>query len=146
MSEPAATTRGPDELLALMPFATALGIQLHKATLALVTGSLAWTPERCTAGGILHGGAIMSLADTIGAVCAYLNLPQGASTATIDSTTRLYRPLRAGRLYATARPTHIGRTLIVVTTDLTDDQDRLIAQTSQAQAITTRPSTLGARP
>ena len=91
MSEPAATTRGPDELLALMPFATALGIQLHKATLALVTGSLAWTPERCTAGGILHGGAIMSLADTIGGLCAFLNLPEGASTATIDSTTRLYR-------------------------------------------------------
>jgi len=79
----------------------------------------------------------MSLADTIGAVCAYLNLPDGASTATIDSTTRLYRPLRAGTLHATARPAHTGRTLIAVTTDLTDDHDRLIAQTSQAQAVIT---------
>jgi uncharacterized protein (TIGR00369 family) len=137
MTDPADTTPGPDELLAMMPYATTLGIQLHQATPALVTGSLAWTPERCTAAGILHGGAIMSLADTIGAVCAFLNLPQGAGTATIDSTTRLYRPLRTGTLHATARPAHIGRTLIAVTTDLTDDHDRLIAQTSQAQAITT---------
>lgn len=137
MTDPADATPGPDELLTLMPYATTLGIQLHQATPALVTGSLAWTPERCTAGGILHGGAIMSLADTIGAVCAYLNLPDRASTATIDSTTRFYRPLRAGRLHAAARPAHIGRTLIAVTTDLTDDQDRLIAQTSQAQAVNT---------
>ncbi len=137
MTDLADATPGPDELLALMPYATTLGIQLHRATPALVTGSLAWTPERCTAGGILHGGAIMSLADTIGAVCAYLNLPDGASTATIDATTRFYRPLRAGTLHAAAHPAHIGRTLIAVITDLTDDQDRLIAQTSQAQAVIT---------
>ena len=131
--------RDPGQLLAMMPYATALGIELHEATPSLTTGSLAWAAERCTAGGILHGGAIMSLADTIGAVCAFLNLPEGAGTATIDSTTRLYRPLRAGTLHATARPAHVGRTLIVVTTDLTDDQQRLIAQTSQAQAVTWPP-------
>lgn len=131
-----ATPPSPDKLLAMMPYAAALGIELHETTPSLTTGSLAWSPQRCTAGGTLHGGAIMSLADTVGAVCAFLNLPEGAGTATIDSTTRLYRPLRAGTLHATARPAHIGRTLIVVTTDLTDDQSRLIAQTSQAQAIT----------
>lgn len=137
MTDPGNTTPSPDQLLALMPYATALGIQLHEATPLLVIGSLAWTAERCTAGGILHGGAIMSLADTTGALCAYLNLPDGANTATIDSTTRLYRPLRTGTLHATARPAHVGRTLIAVTTDLTDDQGRLIAQTSQAQAVIT---------
>ncbi len=126
----------PGQLLAMMPYATALGIELHETTPSLTTGSLGWAPERCTAGGILHGGAIMSLADTVGAVCAVLNLPEGAGTATIDSTTRLYRPLRGGTLHATARPAHVGRTLIVVNTDLTDDEQRLIAQTSQAQAIT----------
>ena len=131
--------RDPGQFLAMMPYATALGIELHETTPSLTTGSLIWTPERCTVGGILHGGVIMSLADTIGAVCAFLNLPEGASTATIDSTTRLYRPLRAGTLHATARPAHVGRTLIVVNTDLTDDQQRLIAQTSQAQAITWPP-------
>ena len=137
MTDSSHAMSGPDELLAMMPYAAALGIELHHATLAQVTGSLAWAPERCTAGGVLHGGAIMSLADTIGAVCAYLNLPDGASTATIDSTTRLYRPLHAGTLHGTARPVHVGRTMIAVTIDLTDDQDRLVAQTSQAQAVIT---------
>jgi 1,4-dihydroxy-2-naphthoyl-CoA hydrolase len=131
-----ASPPGPDQLLAMMPYASALGIELQVTTPALTTGSLGWAPERCTAGGILHGGAIMSLADTVGAVCALLNLPDGAGTATIDSTTRLYRPLRAGTLHATARPAHVGRTLIVVNTDLADDEQRLIAQTSQAQAVT----------
>jgi 1,4-dihydroxy-2-naphthoyl-CoA hydrolase len=136
MTDPRPTPASPDELLAMMPYAAALGIELHETTPSLTTGSLAWSPQRCTAGGILHGGAIMSLADVVGAVCAFLNLPEGARTATTDSTTRLYRPLRVGTLHATARPAHIGRTLIVVTTDLTDDQGRLVAQTSQGQAIT----------
>ena len=78
----------------------------------------------------------MSLADTVGAVCAFLNIPERAGTATIDSTTRRYRPVRSETLRTTARPAHVGRTLVVVTTDLTDDHQRLIAQTSQAQAIT----------
>ena len=137
MTDASETPQSADQLLAMMPYAAALGIELHEATPALVTGSLAWSPERCTAGGILHGGVIMSLADTVGAVCAFLNLPQGANTATIDSTTRLYRPLQSGTLHAVARPAHTGRTVIVVTTDLTDDRQRLVAQTSQAQAVIT---------
>ena len=135
MTDPGNTTPSPRELLELMPYASALGIQLHEATPSLVIGTLPWAPERCTAGGILHGGAIMSLADSTGGICAYLNLPNGANTATIDSNTRLYRPLRTGTLHAATRPVHVGRTLIVVATDLTDDQGRLIAQTSQAQAV-----------
>lgn len=126
---------GVDDLLAMMPYALTLGIELEEVTPSLTTGSLAWAPERCTAGGILHGGVIMSLADTVGAVCAFLNLPDGASTATIDSTTRLYRPLRSGTLHGSARPTHVGRTVVVVATDLTDERGRLVAQTSQAQAV-----------
>jgi 1,4-dihydroxy-2-naphthoyl-CoA hydrolase len=128
----------PDELLPAAPYAVALGIEFQQTTPALTTGSLAWSPERCTAGAIMHGGAIMSLADTVGAVCAFLNLPAGATTATLDSTTRFYRPLSAGTLHASARPVHVGRTRIVVATDLTDDQGRLVAQTSQAQAVIPR--------
>ena len=135
MTDTSGPPRSPHQLLALMPYAEALGIELHEVTVTLVTGSLAWSPERCTAGGILHGGAIMSLADTVGGVCAFLNLPQGANTATIDSTTRLYRPLRAGTLNASARPVHTGRTTIVVATDMTDDEGHLVAQTSQVQAV-----------
>jgi len=138
MTDTGNSTPSPEQLLAMMPYAGALGIELHEATPTLTTGSLAWTPRRCTAGGILHGGAIMSLADTVAAVCAFLNLPEGADTATIDSNTRLYRALRGGALHASARPAHVGRTVIVVTTDLTDDQQRLVAQTSQAQAVIDR--------
>ncbi len=137
MSDTTHTTWSTHQLLALMPYAAAIGIELHEANSKLVTGSLSWSPGRCTAGGILHGGAIMSLADTVGGVCAFLNLPQGANTATNDSTTRLYRPLRAGTLHAAARPVHTGRTTIVVATDLTDDEGHLVAQTSQAQAVIT---------
>jgi uncharacterized protein (TIGR00369 family) len=135
MTDTGKTLPGPDQLLAMMPYAAAVGIELQETTPSLTTASLAWSPERCTAGGVLHGGAIMSLADTVGAICAFLNLPEGARTATIDSTTRLYRPLRAGTLHGSARPVHVGRTLIVVATDLTDDEERLVAQTSQAQAV-----------
>jgi 1,4-dihydroxy-2-naphthoyl-CoA hydrolase len=129
------TENSAEDLLAMMPFAVALGIELHEATPSLTTGSLAWSPQRCTSGQTMHGGAVMSLADTVGAVCAFLNLPEGASTATVDSGTRFYRALRTGTLHATARPVHVGRTMIVVATDLTDDAGRLIAQTSQAQAV-----------
>jgi uncharacterized protein (TIGR00369 family) len=123
----------------MMPYAVALGTELGQTTPSLTTGSVAWSPERCTSGEIPHGGALMSLADTVGAVCAFLNLPEGASTATVDSTTRFFRPLKAGTLHATARPVHVGRTMIVVATDLTDDSGRLVAQTSQAQAVIMRP-------
>lgn len=121
----------------MIPFAAELGIELQEATPELTIGSLPWSAELCTGGGVMHGGVIMSLADTIGAVCAFLNLPEGARTATIDSTTRLFRPLTRGTLHATAKPVQVGRTVIVVATDLADDDGKLVAQTSQAQAVIT---------
>jgi uncharacterized protein (TIGR00369 family) len=124
-----------DELLALMPFATALGIELDAADADEVRGRLAWAPERCTAGGLLHGGALMALADSLGGICAYLNLPTGASTATISSTTSFMRAVREGEVTGVARPLHAGRTVIVVQTDLTDDGGRRVAQVTQAQAV-----------
>lgn len=125
----------PAELLASMPYATALGISLDELTPQLVRGSLDWSPERCTASGLLHGGAIMSLADTIGAVCALLNLPAGAGTATVDSATNFFRAVREGTLHAAARPLHAGRSFIVVRTELTDDRGRPVGQTTQTQAV-----------
>jgi 1,4-dihydroxy-2-naphthoyl-CoA hydrolase len=71
------------ELLGLMPFSEGLGVKLETADPSTVAGTLAWSAERCTSDGILHGGAIMALADTVGAICAYLNLPEGATTSTI---------------------------------------------------------------
>jgi 1,4-dihydroxy-2-naphthoyl-CoA hydrolase len=78
-------------LLGLMPFSEALGVDLETAEPATVVGSLAWSAERCTSDGILHGGALMTLADTVGALCAYLNLPERATTSTIESKTNFFR-------------------------------------------------------
>lgn len=123
------------ELVAAMPFAERLGMTLQEATPQGVTGSLAWSPDLCTAGGALHGGALISLADSVGAVCAYLNLPPGAGTSTIETKTNLFRAARSGTVRATARPLHVGRTVVVVQTDLTDDRGRHLAQTTQTQAV-----------
>jgi 1,4-dihydroxy-2-naphthoyl-CoA hydrolase len=123
------------ELVALMPFAASLGIMLDEATPALCRGSLAWTPERCTVDTAMHGGVLMSLADSVGAVCAYLNVPAGAGTSTLESKTNFFRAVREGRLYATARPLHVGRSFVVVQTDLADDHGRPVGQTTQTQVI-----------
>jgi uncharacterized protein (TIGR00369 family) len=125
----------PDDPIALMPFAKTVGVRLDDATPLRVTGHLAWDPNRCTAGGVMHGGALMTLADSIGAVCAFLNLPEGASTATVTSSTSLVRGLREGTAHAAARPLHVGRSFITVVTDLTDDDGRLLAQVTQTQAV-----------
>ena len=71
-----------------MPFATALGITLDAAGADEVRGRMDWAADRCTIGGALHGGALMTLADSVGAVCAYLNLPEGASTSTDNDLAR----------------------------------------------------------
>lgn len=125
------------DLLALMPFAAATGITLDAAAPEEVRGRLAWAPERCTAGGLMHGGALMTLADTVGAVCAFLNLPAGASTSTVSSTTSLMRGVRSGAAHAVARPLHVGRSFITVSVDLTDDEGRPVAHVTQTQAVLT---------
>ena len=93
-----------DALVATMPHAQALGVTLESATADEVVGGFDWAPDRCTAGGVIHGGALMALADSVGAVCAFLGLPAGAGTATTSSTTHFLRAVREGRVTATARP------------------------------------------
>lgn len=122
-------------LVAMMPFAAALGIEIDAATKDEVVGRLRHAPEHTTAGGAVHGGAIMTLADSIGAVCAFLNLPPGATTSTTSSSTVFLRGVRDGTLTATAHPLHVGRSTISVTTQLHDDEGRLVAQTTQTQAV-----------
>jgi 1,4-dihydroxy-2-naphthoyl-CoA hydrolase len=136
IQEPAPAGRpDPAELLALMPFAVALGMTVEAAAADGVTARLPWAPERCTSGGILHGGALMSLADATGGICAYLNLPDGAGTATVESKTNFFRGVREGSVRAIARPLHLGRSFIVVQTDLEDDRGRRVGQTTQTQAV-----------
>jgi uncharacterized protein (TIGR00369 family) len=124
-----------DRLLAIMPFAATIGVALESATPEQVTGRLAWSAGLCTTGGVLHGGALMTLADSLGGLCAYLNLPDGAATATISSSANFLRPVRGGAVHGTSRPVHTGRSVIVVQTELRDDSAALVAQVTQAQAV-----------
>lgn len=121
-----------------MPFAGLLGIEMISAVADEVRARLAWDESRCTAGGVLHGGALMGLADASGAMCAFLNLPEGSGgTATIESKTNFFAAVRSGHAYARSRPLHRGRTTIVVETDLFDDRDRHLARVTQTQAVLT---------
>ncbi len=118
-----------------VPFMRSCGIDVVVATRELVRGRMPWTPEKCTVGGALHGGALMAFGDTLGAICAFLNLPEGASTSTLESKTNFFRPVRRGQAHGTTRPLHVGRTTIVVQTDVRDDEGNLVAQVTQTQAV-----------
>jgi 1,4-dihydroxy-2-naphthoyl-CoA hydrolase len=123
-------------LRALMPFAATLGIEWLRSEPEEVRARLAWAPQLCTSGGAMHGGAVMSLADSAGGACAYLNLPPGAAgTTTVESKTNFLRAVRDGYIEAVARPLHKGRTLIVVETDIRDAQQRLAARVTQSQLV-----------
>jgi 1,4-dihydroxy-2-naphthoyl-CoA hydrolase len=126
------------ELAAAVPFAAELGIEIAAAAPEEVRGSMPWTADHCTVDGVLHGGALMSFADTLGAVCAFLNLPEGTTTTTVESKTNFFRAVREGRVDGVARPLHAGRRFIVVQTDLFDGEERRVAQTTQTQAVLSR--------
>jgi uncharacterized protein (TIGR00369 family) len=83
----------------------------------------------------MHGAAIMALADSLGGACAFLNLPEGARTSTIESKTNFFRGIRSGAAHASTHPLHVGRSTIVVQTDVTDDEGRLVSQVTQTQAV-----------
>ena len=129
----------PTEFLhTAMPFAALIGATAGAAGPDEVHLRLEWDPTRTTTAGMLHGGAIMALADTAGGWAAYLNLPETATgTATISSATNFMRPLVDGHVDAVARVLHKGRTTIVVDTELRDAKDRLVARVTQTQAVLT---------
>jgi uncharacterized protein (TIGR00369 family) len=125
------------QLIEQIPFAASLGITVDTASADEVVARMPYDESRTTLGGALNGGALMSLADNVGAVCAFLNLPSGAGTSTTSSATVFLRGVRSGDVTATARPLHVGRSTIVVVTELRDDSGRLVAQVTQSQAVLT---------
>jgi uncharacterized protein (TIGR00369 family) len=127
----------PNAVLAQIPFAGPLGMSLDAASPEEVRGQMPWRDDLCTGGGLMHGGALMAFADTLGAVCAFLNLPPGAGTSTIESKTNLFRGVRDGAVHGTATPLHVGRTTIVVQTDLRNDDGKRVALVTQTQAVLT---------
>ena len=124
------------QVSAAAPFTAFLGIEMVAAEPSEVRARLAWSEEICTAGGVMHGGALMGLADNVGGFCAFLNLPEGAGgTATIESKTNFFGPVRQGHVNAVSRPLHKGRRTIVVDTELYDDTGKLVARVTQTQAV-----------
>jgi 1,4-dihydroxy-2-naphthoyl-CoA hydrolase len=119
-----------------MPFMKLLDIETVTNTAAEVRLRMPWREELCTTLGIMHGGAIMSLADTAGAMCAFLNLPEGAGgTTTIESKTNFLRAVRDGVVEAVTTPLHAGRKVIVLETDVLDDAGKRVARVTQTQAV-----------
>jgi uncharacterized protein (TIGR00369 family) len=132
-----------DELTAFlhqaMPLCATLGMRGVLHTPEEVRVELDWRPERTTTAGLLHGGAVMALADSAGAVCAFLNLPEGASgTSTIESKTNFLGAVKDGTVTATSKPLHVGSTTIVVETEVRRGDGRLVAKTTQTQAVLRR--------
>jgi uncharacterized protein (TIGR00369 family) len=118
-----------------MPLAATLGFEADESSADKVVLSVDFADELCTSGGLLHGGTVMALADSAGGACAFLNLPaEAVGTSTIQSATNFVGAVREGRVTATAVPVHVGRTTIVVDTEVRNG-DRLVAKTLQTQTI-----------
>lgn len=132
MTDEAATAR----LREVMPLGATLGMTAGIYTADRVELSLEWKESLCTAGGVLHGGVIMALADSAGGACALLNVPPEATgTATIESKTNFLGAVRSGAVTATATPLHRGGTTIVVETEVRDSKGRLVAKVTQTQIV-----------
>jgi len=123
------------DLTTSMPFAQHCGIAIASVTREEVKGTLAWRTELCTSAGVIHGGALMAMADSLGAVCAFLNLPPGAMTSTIESKTNFFRGVTEGDIQIESMPIHVGRTTIVVQTDIKRPDGKLVSRTIQTQAV-----------
>ena len=125
-----------ETIYAAMPMCKTLGITTTSWEPALVEMQLAWDETLCTTAGLLHGGAVMALADSAGGACAAANLPEGATgTSTIESKTNFLGAIREGTVLARSRPLHVGKTTIVVETDVFDASGRRVARTTQTQAV-----------
>lgn len=118
-----------------MPFTELLGLEITSGQPEEVTARAEWRREYCTAGGMIHGGYLMAVADSVGALCAFLNLDEGSETSTIESKTNFFRPVSSGVMEFSATPVHIGRTIVVVQTDIVDERGKLVSRSTQTQAV-----------
>ena len=118
------------------PFADFLGIKITHISPEKVTGELIVRGELATMPDIIHGGAIMALADNIGAVATVANLPAGTHTTTIESKTNFFAAIPVGNTArAECTPLHRGRTTMVWQTRITRDDGRLCAMVTQTQLV-----------
>jgi uncharacterized protein (TIGR00369 family) len=115
-----------------------LGIRYVEASPERIVAELTIRDDLRTVGGALHGGTLMALADTVGATAAFVNLPPGAFTTTLESKTNFFAAGRDGIVRAEAIPLHRGRTTMVWQTRVTDPSGRLLSLTIQTQMVLTR--------
>lgn len=133
MSEAAAFTS------AGTPFSNLMGVELVERSKDKVVGRLAVRDELCTSGGILHGGAYMAFADTLGAIGAVSNLGEGQWTTTLESKTNFFRGAQVGTtITGTSTPLHVGRRSSVWQTRITDEAGKLMALVTQTQMVLDR--------
>ncbi len=121
----------------MMPFCKLMGLEITQAEKEKIIGKLKVTPELCTTGHIMHGGAIMSVADTLGAIGASLNLPDGANgTTTVESKTNFLRAAKEGtEIIAESTPIHVGRRTSVWQTRLSRPDGKAVALVTQSQMV-----------
>ncbi len=124
-----------------MPFAQTLGIEVQEASESLVRGTIEADETLCTTGRIMHGGAIMAFADTLGAIGAFVNLPEGAkASTTIESKTNFLGAAPKGSIVTgVCTPVHIGRRTSVWQTKMTVEaehgQEKMVAVVTQTQLV-----------
>lgn len=119
-----------------LPFAKLLGIEIKDATADKVTAEMVVREDLCTRPAVLHGGAVMALGDTLGAVATVLNLPEGAGTTTIESKTNFLGPAPGGcTVVAECTPIHRGRRTMVWQTRISTKEGKLVAIVTQTQLV-----------
>ncbi|MCZ6531825.1 MAG: PaaI family thioesterase [SAR324 cluster bacterium] len=127
-----------DRMRGLLP--GLLGIRLLEATQERVRAELLVREDLCTLPGILHGGAVMALADTLGGLATWLNLPEGKGTTTIESKTNFFaHGVTGGKVIAECTPLHRGRSTMVWQTRLTLESGKLLALVTQTQLVLNPP-------
>lgn len=125
-----------EQLQAVIPLCATLGMRAVEVTADRVELEMDWAASLTTTGGAMHGGALMALADSAGAVAAFTNLPDGATgTTTVSSSTNFLGAARSGTVRAVSKVMHAGSTTIAVTTEVRDDRDKLVVVTNQVQLV-----------
>ena len=122
----------------MLPFAKLMGLTYTSASKDKVTAEMLVREDMCTLPAILHGGAVMAFADTLGAAATFLNLPQGATTTTVESKTNFVAPAPAGtKVLGETTPVHRGRRTMIWQTRVTTPEGKLVALVTQTQMVMT---------
>lgn len=118
------------------PFARMIGVRMTLVTRDRLEAELLVTPDHCTIPATMHGGAMMAFADNMGGCGAFLNMPEGMMTTTVESKTNFLRPIPVGqKALAVTTPVHMGKSLQVWKTEISREDGKLAAIVTQTQII-----------